>query len=60
MEDQYGAAAKWSGVGKACAGEWGKAPNVQDAWLLHLQGEEVIDMTLLNFPARLLYQLPDR
>lgn len=60
MEDQYGAAARWYGVKKALAGEWGKAPKVPAAWLLHLQGEEITDLTLLNRPARLLYQLPDR
>lgn len=60
MEDQYGAATRWSGVGKACAGERGKAPKVQEAWLLPLQGAEVMDMILLDLPARLLCQLPDR
>lgn len=47
-------------VGKACAGEWRKTPEVQDAWLLHLQDEEIIDLTLLNLPVHLVYQLPDR
>jgi len=30
--------ARWSGVGEAYTGECTKAPDVRDAWLVHLQG----------------------